>query len=210
MRLKNRFVGLGLGVLLVVAVGSAYVAKHVYCPPVSDDRSSGTNYVGVVYEGPPQRLEQAIRDYHLGKIQYIMPSGGVGINGMRQHAIESGVPESRIILPDSSRDTFENVTTSSRAIEENGLINSRRHYGGEKQIPRNRMIVERLAEDPEKDDAYVPVEDGYSGRFFGIPNLREALACTNDIMKVSTESRLENVFYKTLNGALGKLAELAH
>ncbi len=183
MKLSKTIYTLALGTLaaIVLGLGVVYATKQVYCPSVSDYRLDRTHYVGVVYEGPPQRLEQAIIDYHLGKIQFIMPSGGVGINNMKQHALELGVPESKVILPDIySRDTFENVTTSSKAIKEKGLDNSRRHYGGEKQISRIRTIIERLKEDPEKNDGYAPVKDGYTGKLYGIWNLREAIACVKD------------------------------
>lgn len=167
--------------LLILALGTPLAAKAIYCPSIRDSRLDRSHYIGVVYEGPPERLNQAVRDYHLGDIKYFMPTGGLGIHGMKQRMIELGVPESRIILPGSySRDTFENVTTSSRAIKEKNFVNSRRHYSGEKHVPRIKMIVDRLGEDTENDDGYVPVKDGYAGSWFGIPNFREGVACIKD------------------------------
>lgn len=175
---------LGLASLaaVILGLGIAYATKPGNCPPVRDYRLDRSNHVGIVYGAWMERVDSAVVDYKNGKIAYIMPTGNPWeIESIRTHAVESGVPENRIIDPvRGSRDTFGNITATSETIKQKGLPNSRRHYSSDKHIPRIRMIVEKLGDDPENDDGYVPVQDGYDNKLFRIPNSREWVGCIRD------------------------------
>lgn len=172
----NPIYKLALGTLagLILALGIAYATKPGNCPTVRDYRLDRTHSIGVVYAAWMERMDAAIRDYHSGNISYIMPTGNAWeIYNMKRHAIESSVPENRIIEPVTpSRNTVENITSAVNTIRQRGLPTDLRHYSSDEHLPRIRMIMEKSNADPENDD--------YNNRLLGIPNSREWVACIRD------------------------------
>ena len=68
------------------------------------------------------RVEEAAKNFHEGRIERIIATGGKGFfstdrketeaTRMRRQLLDSGVPEANIIIEDKSRNTFENIQNS--------------------------------------------------------------------------------------------------
>ena len=71
-----------------------------------------------------ERLDQALRLYREGWVQYLILSGGMGddglteAEGMKRYLVERGVPPDRLLLEDRSRNTAENIAYSKKILEE--------------------------------------------------------------------------------------------
>lgn len=184
----NTIYKFALGTLagLVLAAGIVYTTKPGKCPNINDYRLDRTYSVGVVYGAWLERVDSAVMDYHGGNISYLMPTGNKWeIDSMKKHAIESGIPEDRIIEPVSpSRNTMENITSIVNTVRQRGLPTDIRHYSSDEHLPRIRMIVRKLNGDPENDDGYVPVSDGYDNKLYFMPNRREWAGCVKDRVRI--------------------------
>jgi uncharacterized SAM-binding protein YcdF (DUF218 family) len=73
-----------------------------------------------------RRIEKAVALFRKKEVEYILATGGVGINpvseaeSMRDFALENGVPEDRIFLEKKAANTLDNARLAAEIIEKEG------------------------------------------------------------------------------------------
>ena len=73
-----------------------------------------------------RRIRKAVELYRKNEVEYILATGGVGINppseaeSMRDFAVANGVPEDRIFLEKKAANTLDNARLAAEIIEREG------------------------------------------------------------------------------------------
>ena len=99
------------------------------------------------------RLDRAVNLYHQGIVKKIIVSGGQGIEGyeeaeiMRIVLVQSGIPESNIILDKQGYDTFQTAQNSKFIMEAHGFRTAIivTHYY---HIARTKLALEKFGIEP--------------------------------------------------------------
>ena len=123
---------LSLVVLGVLWSGYAYWKIESAVSSPSEERMSASSWCFHVGDQPSpglrERLEHALVEYHAGRFDTFIVSGGLDkpgypfteAEGMRNFLVDAGVPEEQIFLENEATSTYENLLFSQAIMEEHG------------------------------------------------------------------------------------------
>ncbi|MGU3473240.1 YdcF family protein [Paenibacillus sp. D51F] len=124
-----------IGALGVFAAGYLFWQITHYSPPNPvPKRQAGIVLGAALWNDAPspglkERLDQALKLYHAGRVEKLIVSGGLDRNGsklteaqgMRVYLVSRGVPKDAVILENRATSTYENLVFSRQAGEAAGI-----------------------------------------------------------------------------------------
>jgi uncharacterized SAM-binding protein YcdF (DUF218 family) len=131
--LANKWVltaGTSLVVIGLISFGYLWtlVSRYDHVDPDGQTRQAAIVLGAALWDQQPspalqERLNQALKLYHDGLVQYIILSGGLGNNGiteaegMKKYLVDRGVPAEHLILEDRSSNTKENLKFTAEILQ---------------------------------------------------------------------------------------------
>ena len=140
-----------------------------------------------------ERLECAIKILKSKKIDTILLTGGIGVNGnfneseyMKKALLNFGIAENKILVDDKSTSTEENIVNSIQILRDNNLINNKKIVlvSNQAHLRRIGMEFKKLLDDINTNIIYeYPINDSFSfNKIINTKELRELVE--NEIKKI--------------------------
>ena len=140
-----------------------------------------------------ERLECAIKILKSKKIDTILLTGGIGINGnfneseyMKKALLNFGIAENKILVDDKSTTTEENIVNSIQILRDNNLINNKKIVLVSNQAHLRRIGMELKKQlDGEKFDIIYEYPENSIISFDNVKNDNDLRnLATNEVKKI--------------------------
>ena len=140
-----------------------------------------------------ERLECAIKILKSKKIDTILLTGGIGVNGnfneseyMKKALLNFGIAENKILVDDKSTSTEENIVNSIQILRDNNLINNKKIVLVSNQAHLRRIGMELKKQlDGEKFDIIYEYPENSIISFDNVKNDNDLRnLATNEVKKI--------------------------
>ena len=140
-----------------------------------------------------ERLECAIKILKSKKIDTILLTGGIGVNGnfneseyMKKALLNFGIAENKILVDDKSTTTEENIVNSIQILRDNNLINNKKIVLVSNQAHLRRIGMELKKQlDGEKFDIIYEYPENSIISFDNVKNDNDLRnLATNEVKKI--------------------------
>lgn len=140
-----------------------------------------------------ERLECAIKILKSKKIDTILLTGGIGVNGnfneseyMKKALLNFGIAENKILVDDKSTTTEENIVNSIQILRDNNLINNKKIVLVSNQAHLRRIGMELKKQlDGEKFDIIYEYPENSIISFDNVKNNNDLRnLATNEVKKI--------------------------